>query len=158
MMKRRRFLKTSSMGAGGLAALSRASAQDEDPVESEDGPKGLKKALPIGYAKAPKTLPGTSELVVSDPSSIKILQFTDVHFYCDREKYGDKRDRRTLDEMRKLVDLHDPHLVAVTGDLWHDNPGGRGQEFFEDSVEKIAGLGKPWVFTWGDHDLMDDYA
>jgi hypothetical protein len=60
--------------------------------------------------------------------------------------------------MKRMIENTDPHLLAITGDLWSDNPHGQGQEFFEYSLKKITSLGKPWLFNWGNHDRLDDYA
>ncbi len=98
-----------------------------------------------------------SHLQVGDPSKIKILQLTDIHFFCGRDKFGEVMDKLTIENLPKLIDLTQPDLLAVSGDLWHDNPGGRGKEFMEYSVEKIEALGLPWLFTWGNHDMLDDY-
>lgn len=138
------------MAAAGMTALRSGAA--------EKGPKDLREAQPIGYAKPSTSLPTSCELMVDDPAEVKILQFTDIHFYCGRDKHDERVDQRTFDDMRRMVERHDPNLIAITGDLWHDNPDGRGREFFEDSLEKIVALDKPWFFNWGNHDLLDDYA
>ena len=111
----------------------------------------------MGLAKAKKELPRTAKLKVSG-DALRILQFTDIHFFCVREKLGDKADLRTIEEMKRMVENTDPHLVAITGDLWSDNPGGQGQEYFEYALEKVTSLGRPWLFNWGNHDQLDDYA
>ena len=49
-------------------------------------------------------------------------------------------------------------MLIATGDLWHNNPGGRGREFCEWSAARLSELGIPWAFAWGNHDLMDDFA
>ena len=59
--------------------------------------------------------------------------------------------------MRRLVDHAKPDLVVVTGDLWHENPEGRGAEFMEYALNQIGLLGVPWAFTWGNHDSLDSY-
>lgn len=87
---------------------------------------------------------------------VKLLQLTDLHFYG--APYLPKRDQRTLADLPRLVDALDPDLLMVTGDLWHDNPDGRGAEFMECAVANIEALGRPWLFVWGNHDQVDDYA
>jgi len=87
-------------------------------------------------------------------ASIRLLQFTDVHFFCSRMLPN--RDKRTIREFPALIDIAKPDAVLVTGDLWHDNPDGRGQEFMEFAVSELEKLGVPWLFTWGNHDQLDD--
>ncbi|MGK0188546.1 MAG: hypothetical protein ACI9R3_004357 [Verrucomicrobiales bacterium] len=150
-MYRRQFLKVSTSAAAGSALLTPASV-------SALGPLDLRPAKPIGLAAPDKVLPATASLKVARPESVRILQFTDVHFHCDRDTLGEKADMQTLEDFKRLVDLHRPDLLAFTGDLWHDNPDHRGAEFSAWAVEKVVSLGIPWLFTWGNHDELDDYA
>ncbi|MEJ6718730.1 MAG: metallophosphoesterase [Akkermansiaceae bacterium] len=145
-MNRRQFL-SASVAAGVSSTSSKANS----------GPKDLRPAMSMGLAKAKKDLPRTAKLKVTG-DALRILQFTDIHFFCDRKKYGEKADLKSVEDMTRMVENTDPHLIAITGDLWSDNPGGLGQEFFEYSLEKVASLGKPWLFNWGNHDQLDDYA
>ena len=92
---------------------------------------------------------------VPDPSRLRVLQFTDIHFFREREDPAP--DRQTLEDLPRLVEHTSPDLLLVTGDLWHDNPDHRGEEFMHFGIEQIAALGIPWVFTWGNHDELDDY-
>ncbi len=95
-------------------------------------------------------------LAVDDVSRIRLLQFTDVHFFC--QWFRPKKDQQTVDELRRYVDRYEPHVVMATGDLWHDNPLGRGEEFMTYAIEQLEGLGVPWLFTWGNHDQLNDYT
>lgn len=91
---------------------------------------------------------------------LKFLQFTDIHFFLNYQKMPLQEKRRremTVQDMQRLIEANGPDLVIVTGDLWHDNPEGRGREFMEYSIEKCSDWGIPWVFTWGNHDQLDDY-
>ncbi|MFT6242902.1 MAG: 3',5'-cyclic AMP phosphodiesterase CpdA [Akkermansiaceae bacterium] len=146
MMNRRQFL-SASVAAGVSATSSKANS----------GPKDLHPAISMGLAKAKKDLPRTAKLKVAG-DELRILQFTDIHFFCDRKKYGEKADLKSVEDMKRMVENTDPHLIAITGDLWSDNPRGKGQEFFEYALEKVESLGKPWLFNWGNHDQLDDYA
>ncbi|MDA0814787.1 MAG: metallophosphoesterase [Verrucomicrobia bacterium] len=150
-MNRRQFLQTSTAAAAG-------STFSLPNVVAALGPLELRPAMPIGLAAPEKELPGTASLKVANPAEVKILQLTDVHFFCDRDTLGEKADQQTLDDFKRLVDLHKPELLAVTGDLWHDNPDQRGAEFSAWAIEKVSSLGIPWLFTWGNHDELDDYA
>ncbi len=113
---------------------------------------------PIGLAPSQKYPEAISRLTIGEPSRIRMLQLTDIHFFCSRDKFGETRDNQTIEDLPKLIDLTQPDLLAVTGDLWHDNPGGQGREFMEYAVDKIEALGLPWLFTWGNHDQMDNYV
>jgi len=100
-------------------------------------------------------------LHIPDSSAIRILQFTDVHFFNGTGRWPQREEKqrlKTLDDMRRLIDHAKPDVLLVTGDLWHDNPDGRGAEFMVYAVEQCGGLGIPWAFTWGNHDQLDDYA
>lgn len=98
-----------------------------------------------------------ASLTVASPANFKILQLTDAHFHQRREQQP-KGDERSLDEWKRMVDLYRPDLIAITGDFWHDNPDGRGEEFLRQSVARVESLGVPWLFTWGNHDQLTDYA
>ena len=145
-MNRRHFLSASA-----AASVSISSS------EARNGPKDLRRAMFMGLSKAKKDLPRTAKLQVTG-DHLRILQFTDIHFFCDRKRYGEKADLKSVEDMKRMVENTDPHLIAITGDLWSDNPRGQGQKFFEYSLEKITSLGKPWLFNWGNHDQLDDYA
>lgn len=97
----------------------------------------------------------------ANPSAIRLLQFTDVHFFngVDKTPLQEKRRRQmTLDDTRRIIDQAKPDLLFVTGDLWHDNPNGRGAEFMAYALEQCSAWGLPWAFTWGNHDQLSDYA
>ncbi|MBP9003471.1 MAG: metallophosphoesterase [Candidatus Hydrogenedentes bacterium] len=92
-------------------------------------------------------------------SPLRLLQFTDVHFFIRFQ--GDMAQAMdsnvpTVDLLKQLVDRADPHLIMVTGDFWHDNPDGKGLEFLAYGLDVMAGLERPWLFTWGNHDQVDD--
>lgn len=97
----------------------------------------------------------SARFIVKTPSNLRLLQLTDIHFFTPNPKKG--LDARTIDDLWRLVDLSSPDLLLVTGDLWQDNPQGRGEEFMRFGIDKIAALGVPWLFIWGNHDVMDDY-
>ncbi len=95
-------------------------------------------------------------ITIPGKSAFRLLQFTDVHFFCvERDP---SRDKQTLEDLPRLVDEADPHVLLVTGDLWHDNPDNRGAEFMAFAIEQLDALGVPWLFTWGNHDQLDDYV
>ncbi len=118
-------------------------------------------SLPRNAAASDTAPPWETHFKTSNATALRVLQFTDVHFFNGITKMP-KREawqrQKTLDEMRRLVDHAKPDLLFVTGDLWHENPDGRGAEFMAYAIEQCAALGVPWAFTWGNHDTLDDYA
>lgn len=99
-------------------------------------------------------------LAVSNSASVRLLQFTDVHFFngVTKKPEEEKEQRsKTQEDMRRLVDFGKPDMVIVTGDLWHENPDGRGLEFMGYAIDQLGALGVPWAFTWGNHDALDSY-
>lgn len=151
MIQRRRFLASSTAAVAGGVMLAPSRSSGLGPLE-------LRPSSPIGLAAPSQQLPHRAALRPARPEGVRILQLTDIHFFCDRDTLGAHADERTVDDFRKLIDLHAPDLLAITGDLWQDNPDHRGAEFFAWSLERISGLGIPWLFTWGNHDELDDYA
>ncbi|MBS2039639.1 metallophosphoesterase [bacterium] len=141
-MKRRTFLKA---GAGlALAGLY------ADQYDERHGPH------PVGMASCPEEVPDSAVFRVSDPSHIKLLQLTDLHFY--QKPWKKELDRQTRDDVRRLIDLHSPDLLLVTGDLWNNNPLHCGTYYFQQCLDWVVSLGRPWLFVWGNHDRLDDYV
>lgn len=135
---RRDFLRTAAAAAGVLATGGRALADGQPGTTIWNGATDTRATL-----------------AVADPSRIKVLQFTDLHFFNGSPISG--RDKRTLRELPQYIELTQPDLVVVSGDMWHDNPDGRGFAYMQKSVERISSLGVPWVYVWGNHDQMDDF-
>lgn len=122
---------------------------------------GLAAAAYAGDGAASNDAPAwEAHFKVNNASSIRVLQFTDVHFYNGINKWPreeeERRRQKTIDDMRRLVDHGKPDLLVVTGDLWHENPDGRGSEFMAYAVAQCEALGIPWAFAWGNHDSLDD--
>jgi len=135
-MNRRRFLQQT-----GLTLLT--------------GALGLPR---LSYARTHASGQDISHLEVT-VAPVRILQFTDVHFFIHFTgdmTQAEADNTATAESMRQLADRTDPHLIMVTGDLWHDNPEGKGIDFLARGIEVMAGLGRPWLFTWGNHDQVDD--
>jgi len=141
-LNRRQFLAGSAAIAGTLAV---------------GGTPRFAAASPniVGMTSSSRSGETVKQLAVKDPTRIKALQFTDLHFFCKPQE--PRLDQETVDDMARYVDMVAPDMLFVTGDTWHDNPDHRGEEFMHFAVEKIAALGVPWVFTWGNHDMLDDY-
>lgn len=141
-ISRRQFLASATLAAGAWFAPPSSGVEPTAAVLT-----GIEPSL---------TYPETSaKLTVAVPSRFSILQFTDSHFHQNRKDVP-KADDRTRTEWKQMVDLYKPDLIAMTGDLWHNNPDGRGAEFQADSVAFLSSLGVPWVYTWGNHDELTD--
>ncbi len=141
-MRRRTLLKA----AAGLALTGLA----VDQYKAAHGPHHT------GMTPDPEALEDIATIRFKDPSHIKMLQLTDLHFY--QWPWRPQLDRRTRDEMHRLVDRHAPDLLLITGDLWNNNPMHIGNHYLQDCLALIESLGRPWLFTWGNHDRLDDYV
>lgn len=124
------------------------------------GTAALAGAALLGHTSAAAAPSSGTSMIAANSAEIRLLQFTDLHFFAGishEPEISEIQRQQTFDDMRRLVDLTRPDLLAVTGDFWHENPDGRGLDFLHFSVEKVVDLGIPWVFTWGNHDHLDDY-
>jgi len=79
---------------------------------------------------------------------IRILQVTDLHL----GKNGFwKQDLTSFKRIKKLVEQHNPHFVAITGDLF---TGGKpfGSLLAAFAVQFFDSLERPWLYVFGNHD------
>jgi 3',5'-cyclic AMP phosphodiesterase CpdA len=90
----------------------------------------------------------TFEITVSETESIKMLQVTDIHL----GKVGFwKQDLSTFRRIERLVEMHDPHILAVTGDLFTgEKPFGSLLALT--AVQFFDSLERPWLYVFGNHD------
>lgn len=135
-LSRRDFLKTAAIASVGIDSFIKNSIFADSPIPNSSS-----------FASA------TSELIIADPSEFKILQLTDIHFFANTTSV----DWQTMEALPKLVEFTKPDIILITGDLWHDNPAGRGEEYMNTAIAIIERLGIPWAFTWGNHDQLSDY-
>ncbi len=145
LTSRRRFMMAAGAGVLGLTATSSLGTAMAD--EASPGTPGSSK-----YPE------NSSSLTIPDPSRIRVLQVTDIHFFNDRDENGPGVDEKTIELLKRLVDHSEPDLLVATGDTWHNNPGGKGKEYQEFALETIGALGIPTAYTWGNHDQLDDYV
>ncbi len=113
--------------------------------------------IPVGMQKS-ETVKDDSYIlkIHGNPKSIQLLQVTDIHFNPYRR--DKKIDDTTKDIVKKLLDITQPHLLSVTGDVWNENAFGRGLMYLEQAVEFFGSLSIPWFYTWGNHDILGDYS
>jgi hypothetical protein len=149
MISRRQFLTRTSVGLTALAQLDWLLAAETK------GAVGPAKPPKIGFSACPADLATLQPAVVSSasPKVCRILQFTDLHLFHTTPA----DDRHTLEDCRRQIEHQHPDLIALSGDLWHENPKGRGQGYLEFAVRQFAGWGRPWASCWGNHDVLDDY-
>ncbi|MBL9140041.1 MAG: metallophosphoesterase [Verrucomicrobiales bacterium] len=150
VLTRRAFVQATPAALGSLAAVSCAleAAKPQPPVI------GRSTRVP-----RPGNQEGVATLDLGRRQSLRILQITDNHFFCGVEEglVTTDADRSTEKDWQAHVRIQKPDLIVASGDLWHDNPGGRGQKTLEHVLPKLAALEVPWAFTWGNHDQLDHY-
>ncbi|MHC4505393.1 MAG: metallophosphoesterase [Planctomycetota bacterium] len=115
---------------------------------------GPEPGLTAGAPAAARSRPGPAFITTRIDGRFTILAVTDIHF----SRRGESEDDRTITDIRSMVAATDPDILLVNGDTWHDNPRGKGYGFCRRSARAFAGMGVPWAFAWGNHDLMSDYA
>lgn len=144
MVTRRFFIGSGLFGTAVLLTTKKSWAKKD------------KTKLPVGMQKSEKIKEDSYTLKISgNPKSVQLLQVTDIHFNPYRM---DKNiDNTTRDTVKKLLDITQPHLLAVTGDVWNENAFGRGLMYLEQAADFFSSLGIPWFYTWGNHDMLSDY-
>lgn len=90
---------------------------------------------------------------VSPTKPFRILQITDIHFFG---KEAETKDPQTQTLIEGLLKHFSPDLIALTGDFWCDDQGGKGLFFCEECAKRIDAFGTPWLFAWGNHDEAPD--
>ena len=145
MLSRREFVRATPLLLGAVASSSsslRAGAAEPKPPE-------------IGRSsRKPRAGDGVATLDVGSRGGLRVLQITDNHFFCGVKSGLAVTDGDTATERdwQEYVRIYKPDLIVSSGDLWHDNPGGRGQASLEWVLPKLERLGVPWAMCWGNHD------
>lgn len=132
---RRRFLQGAAVAGAGLALYGPGRAL----AAMAPAPQGIEATVPT--------------LLTRTPGKFSLLAVTDLHFYITQIA----PEPKTVEDIRKMIHVFDPDLLVVTGDMWHNNPGGRGYSFCKWACKQFSDLPVPWAFAWGNHDQMDDY-
>jgi len=110
--------------------------------------------LPAAMDKQkPGLKPNPAWIKARPDGTMKILAVTDLHFFAQ----GILADPYTIKDLEKLIENFSPDMIVVTGDMWHNNPGGEGYNYCRWACREFAKLGLPWAFAWGNHDSMDNY-
>ena len=107
------------------------------PVLSIAGEKAVKEADDYFTIQLPDSI-----------NSIRILQITDTHFGKDGFW---KQDLTTFKRIKRLVEMYDPHLLALTGDIL---TGGKKDPHILSAfmINFFDSLKRPWLFVFGNHD------
>ena len=74
---------------------------------------------------------------------ISILQLTDLHL-GGKGKWHD--DINTFRRINRLVEMYDPDLLALTGDVF------AGKEMAAIVIRNFDELQRPWLYVFGNHD------
>jgi 3',5'-cyclic AMP phosphodiesterase CpdA len=90
----------------------------------------------------------------SSDRPITLLQVTDLHL---GKKDFWRQDLTTFKRIRRLVEMHNPDLIVVTGDLL------TGEKYFGSllaafAVEFLDSLQRPWVYVFGNHDVEGGFG
>ncbi len=83
----------------------------------------------------------------TDTEGISILQVTDLHL-GGRGKWKD--DINTFRRINRLVEMHHPDLLALTGDVF------AGKEMAAIVIRHFDELERPWLYVFGNHDAQGD--
>lgn len=149
MLSRREFVRATPLMLGSLMSAPSQLSAGAAPEPPEIGRSRRK----------PRAGDGIAALDLGTRKGLRVLQITDNHFFCGvkhgLEITGD--DRATERDWQAFVSRFKPDLIVSSGDLWHDNPDGRGQATLEHVLPKLEQLGVPWAFCWGNHDQLDDF-
>lgn len=155
MLSRRRFLQTTPPFLAALVAAPHLCS-----AASALGGKGADKsseARPpeVGFSTRAGGMDTLKPVLLTSASAqvCRILQFTDLHFFQKTAA----EDQRTVDDIKRHIDLQHPDLIAVTGDIWHENPNGRGEKGLALALSTFSSCGVPWANSWGNHDRLTDY-
>lgn len=153
MINRRKFLAATPLALAALGSIKNGFSAEPSPAaasgEAELAPPVIGRSLAV----RPLSEIRPARIVPASPKQFKILQFTDLHFLFKTPDL----DARTIADFGRHIELQRPDLVVVSGDMWHDNPEGRGKKGLEMALGAFPKFGVPWTVLWGNHDKLDDY-
>ncbi len=101
-------------------------------------------ASPVSRAQ-----PNQQPLKFGKDKTFKIAQFTDIHWDNNIAASCEK----TLDLMKTIINIEQPDLVVLTGDIVTVSPAREG---WRRIGELLALYGKPWAVVLGNHDDETD--
>lgn len=83
-----------------------------------------------------------------DDGTLKIVQFTDLHFIHDRAE-----SQIALERMEDVISAEHPDLVVITGDIVYSSPA---EPDIRKVIRTVASFGVPFCITFGNHDDQFD--
>lgn len=152
MISRRHFLRVASGTAAVLAPVILRAAESSTPSPGAEATGVHPPKIGLSSRVRPLEELQPAQVITQSAAVCRILQFSDLHFF----RVAASEDDHTLADCQKQVEREKPDLVVVNGDLWHDNPDGKGQEHCEFAVRAFSRWGVPWTTNWGNHDLLGD--
>lgn len=116
----------------------------------------LWSASGFGETRIRKTADDHFEVILnrSSKAPVTALQVTDLHL--GKMDFW-RQDLTTFKRIRRLVEMHNPDLILVTGDLL------TGEKYFGSllaafAVEFFDSLNRPWLYTFGNHDVEGGFG
>src|SRR5262245_37010449 len=87
------------------------------------------------------------DLYFNENGTLKIVQFTDIHFSNDNEA-----DHQTVKLMERILKEEKPDFVMITGDTVY---GPDNIRFLGKALAPVTEAGIPWSFVFGNHDTEE---
>jgi len=110
----------------------------------------------MGEPRIHKTADDHFEVILnrSFVTPVTALQVTDLHL---GKKDFWKQDLTTFKRIRRLVEMYNPDIILVTGDLL------TGEKYFGSllaafAMEFFESLQRPWLYTFGNHDVEGGFG
>lgn len=146
-MQRRDFLKQTGLAATGLAAagITRSKVLSGEAAGAADA------SAQTAELSTRRIASDRVELAFQprQPRPLRILQITDTHFGNPDDNHR-RRDERSYELIRKLVEQEGVDFVAHTGDFVNND---RGRRIHWEAVDFMDSLGVPWTHALGNHDI-----
>lgn len=86
--------------------------------------------------------------IVMKNNSLKIAQFTDLHFGTEGLQYHNPNINKTISFMNKVVESTSPDLIVLSGDIIM----GTGIDGISQIIEIMDNYQTPWTYLFGNHD------
>ncbi len=87
-------------------------------------------------------------LTMDRSKNFKIVQFADLHFGTEGERYHNADEARTIEFMNELVENEKPDLIVLSG----DNIMTTGVEGMKELIRIMDGYQTPYTLVFGNHD------
>lgn len=128
---RRKFIKTALIAGSQIVFRSQVKAQEGRDQE------------------------GIARFFTKEKNKIHLLAVTDLHFFDS--KSPKENNEKTVQALKALIEKFHPELMLINGDMWFEGFGPDGFRRAQYACSQISQLGIPWIFNFGNHDLMPDF-